>query len=96
MTGIDHEVRVSRRALVHKRVRVVSLIEMVRAQSALFGLSVRKALASVRELRCPGDWVGRPSSKAKLPIPIRYPVLVDRDSVSVDMNPRVVSEAGGN
>jgi len=96
VTGIGHEVRVARRALVHKRVRVVLLIEMVRAQSALFGPSVRKARASARELICPGDWADPPNSKAKLQIPTRYPVLVDRDSVCVDMIPRVVNEAGGN
>jgi len=96
VTGIGHEDRVARRALVHKRVRVVSLIEMVRAQSALFGSSVRKALASARELICPGDWADRPNSEAKLHNPTRYPVLVDRDSVCVDLIPRVVNEAGGN
>ena len=45
VTGIGHEVRAARRALVHKRIRVVLLTEKVRAQSALFGLSVRQARA---------------------------------------------------
>ena len=96
VTGIAHEVRAFRRALAHKRVRVVLLIKMVRAQSALFGLSPRQARAWARELIYPADSAGPPNSQARSPTLTRYPALADTDSAYVDMITPVVNVAAGN
>ena len=96
MTGIAHEDRAVRRALAHKRVRVVLLIKMVRAQSALFGLLPRQARAWARELIYPADSAGPPNSQAKSPTLTRYPALADTDLAYVEMITPVVNVAAGN